>query len=1117
MKKNLRFTFVVALIFFGGVSELFAQGATKAGLNGSVQDATGEPLPGATVLAVHQPTGTEYGTVSNLAGQFTLSNMRVGGPYTVTISFVGYEPFLQEGINLELGERYRLVVEMAEQATQLEGVEVLANQYDLIDGNRTGPETVVSEEQINATPTVSRSLGDFTRLNPQVSLDEGTDGYSISIAGINNRYNAIYIDGAVNNDVFGLAGSGTNGGQTGVSPISVDAIEQLQVAVAPFDVRQSGFAGGAINVVTRSGSNEFEGSAYYLWRNESLAGVTPGDEEDISGERTGLAPFTARTYGARLGGPIVKNKLFFFVNAELQREETPLPFQFERYDGNSSLEDINGLSNLLIDRFNYDPGTFLSNRQFLNSDKFLGRLDYNISRNHKLSLRHSYVEAENLEGVQSDPRAINFLNNSEYFLSTTNSTTLELSSNFGPNTANKLIIGYTRVRDDRDPFGANFPKVDIDDGDGFISFGSEEFSTANQLDQDILTITNNFEWYKGRHTFTFGTHNEFYSVYNLFIRQNYGVYEYDSLQQYLNDVNGVGDFGATEYNRSYSLVDDITGDGSVAGAAFGSMQLGLYVQDEFQVTENFKLTGGLRIDVPVFGDGTPGNPTFNNEVVPEIEAVYGEGALRGARTGDFVNAQLLFAPRLGFNWDMFGDGRSQLRGGIGIFNSRIPLVWPGGAYNNNGSTVGGDRVFRFDRSGNLVNVIRFNADWQNQPRQVPVGSNLQSGQIDLFASDFRFPQVGKINLGYDQQLPFGLIGTLEFLYTDFLNNIYYQNLNIRPSTENLELPEGANEGDDRPIFNRRNPIEDDYTGIYLASNTDLGYTYLFTAQLQRPFRNGFLASLAYTYNDAYTVYDGTSSQNSSQWRGLNTVEGRNEFNELNRSDFAAGSRIIGQLSYRKEYGNFGATQLALLYEGYSGRPFTYIVGEQNGNFTNEDSRERSLLYVPANSSQIVFGEAAVDEDGDVIFGVANPYEDARQQEMYAEFEAYIESDDYLSERRGQYTERNASRAPWNNLFDVRILQDFYVELPNGKRNTLQLSLDIFNVANLLNNEWGQLKFVSNQFELVQFQGFEEGTNIPVYSFNGVDNNDPSNGNFDDRGFRSSRWQMQLGLRYIFGD
>lgn len=1087
--KHFLPVFFLALLFSAVWAEVRAQGSTTSQLTGFVKDATGEPLPGATVVAVHTPSGTQYGNVTNIDGFYRLPNMRVGGPYMVKVTFVGYNPFTQEGIQLKLGQPMALDVTLQEEVTELQEIVITATQGSVIDGNRTGAETVISEETINSLPTVSRAIGDFARLNPQANLQEGTDGYSISIGGMNNRYNAIYIDGAVNNDVFGLAGSGTNGGQTGVSPISIDAIEQFNIAVAPFDVRQSGFAGGSINAVTRSGTNEFQGSAYYFFRNENLAGKTPTDDEGEDRER--LAEFTAKTFGVRVGGPIVKDKVFFFVNAELQRDETPQPFNFNDYRGASTLADLQQLEDKL-QGYGYNPGPFNNNTAFLNSDKLLLRLDFNISNNHKLMLRHSYTKAENLEAVRSTAFGIRYLNSSEFFLSNTHSSSLELNSTFGNNMANSLVIGYTSVRDDRDPFGGDFPNVSIDDGDGEISFGSEPFSTANQLDQDILTITNNLEIFKGKHTITLGTHNEFYDVYNLFIRQNYGAYEFNDLDEFLNDQP------SRQYDRSYSLIDDVTGDGSAAASIFDGLQLGFYVQDEYQVNTNLKITGGLRVDIPIFTEDTPENPEFNRDTRPLIEEAGYD--LQGAQTGAFVDPQLMFAPRLGFNWDVTGDANTQVRGGIGIFNSRIPLVWPGGAFNNNGALVGGDRKF---------DEVVFIPAFDEQPRDVPPNSGLRSGQIDLFAEDFKFPQVWKGNLAVDHRLPGDIIGTVEFLYTGFLNNIYYQNLNLKPATERA-----TGTPDDRLLYNRRDEIDDTYTGIYLASNTSKGYSYTITGQLQKNFASGLMLNTSYSYGDAWSIFDGTSSQNSSQWRGLNTVNGRNNFEELGRSDFSQGHRIVGAISYRKEYGGFAATQLSLFYNGQSGRPFSYIINEFAGNrssFTNEDSRQRSLIYVPAAPGEIIFGEAT-DQN------VAVPYDASQQAALYAELDAYIAQDDYLSERRGQYTERNMNRTPFESILDLRILQDFFVELANGKRNTLQLSFDIFNFGNLLNKDWGRRYFVPfGNYEIYQFQGFIENTRTPVYQLNLPDNDDPWDGNIDDSGISSSRWQAQIGVRYIFGN
>ncbi|MEL6867027.1 MAG: carboxypeptidase regulatory-like domain-containing protein, partial [Bacteroidota bacterium] len=546
MKLILTKRFLLMALLVSLCQLTFGQGVTSSSLNGKITDDKGEALIGANILAVHTPTGTSYGNSTNIDGLFRIPNMRVGGPYTITISYTGYQDFVKDNVYLRLGQSFKLDAQLQEGAYLLDDVVVLAVRNDIFDGNRTGAETTVTSEQINTLPTLSRAIGDFARLTPQATVTEGSDGYSISINGMNNRYNAIYVDGAVNNDVFGLAGSGTNGGQTGVSPFSLDAIEEFQISVAPFDVRVGGFAGGAINAITKSGSNNVEGTAYYLFRNQDLV------RETLDGAT--ISDFSAKTYGASLGGPIIKDKLFFFVNAEIQRDETPLPFDLNNYEGNANADSLTAL-NEKLSRFGYDPGTFDDNRQFLDSEKITAKFDYNLSQDHKLSLRYSYVRAQNLEGVQSNDNNIRYLNSSEFFETTTNTVSLELNSIIGATMANNLKIGYTRVRDDRDPFGDPFPYVEIEDGAGSIFFGSERFSTANQLDQDIFTITNNFEIYKGRHNITIGTHNEFYTVYNLFVPFNFGAYTFTSLDDFLNDRNAV------DFTRSFSLRDNIVGDG----------------------------------------------------------------------------------------------------------------------------------------------------------------------------------------------------------------------------------------------------------------------------------------------------------------------------------------------------------------------------------------------------------------------------------------------------------------------------------------------------------------------------------------------------------------------------
>ncbi len=1072
MKKLFTLLLLSSISFAG----LWAQGSTSSSISGKVKDYdTKDGLIATAVVATHVPSGTIYGATTDDAGFFRIPGMRVGGPYTVQITYVGYETFTKENVYLNLGQNLKIDALLSTASIGLE--EVVISAGGLFDGTKTGAETVIDEEQINILPTVSRSIGDFTRLTPQSRTTEGNDGFELSFAGQNNRYNSIYIDGAISNDVFGLAGSGTNGGQTGVSPISVDAIEEFQVNLAPFDVKQGGFGGAAINAVTRSGTNNMEGSVYTYFRNQALAGKTPTDNEMVDRER--LNDFTAQTTGFRLGGPLIENKLFFFVNAEVQRDVTPLPFNFDDYIGDSDRAQINALV-AKLQEFGYDPGTFEDNERFLNSEKYNLKLDYNINEKNKLAFKLSHVHANNLEGVQSDFNSLNFLNSSESFDSRTTTASLELNTLISPSMSNNLIVGFTAVRDDRDPSGNDFPHIDIDDGSGFISLGGEEFSSANLLNQDVLTVTNNLSLYKGKHTITLGTHNEFYSVDNLFIAFNFGSYDFDDVPTFLNDGN------SSFFIRGHSLVDNVSGDESEAIASFSAGQFGLYAQDEIQLTDNFKFTAGLRLDLPFYGD-TPENDAFNRETIPLLED---EGYdLRGAQVGQFIQPQLQISPRIGFNWDVNGDNKTQVRGGAGLFTSRAPLVWVGGAFNNYGLNVGTQLAF-----GDLP----FNPDPQGQlPGIIDLNNVSPSGSVDLFAEDFKLPQFLKLNLAADHKLSKNWTLQLDGLFNKTIQNVAYQNLNLRQSVGNL-----TGTPDDRPIYDRRNETDGTYDRILLGYNTSEGFSYNLSASVTGRIANSLFVNAAYSYGDSFSVFDGTSSQNSSQWRGLHNVGGRNFDQALSRSDFSPGSRFILALSKEFNYlGDAFGTTITIFHETSQGRPYSYIYND-NGNLTSEDSRERSLIYIPATSSDVIL----VDND------------DLSASEQWTALNAFIENDPYLSANRGSYAERNQNRGRWSHVMDLKILQDLSINAGN-KTHKLQVSLDVFNFSNLINSNWGRRYFVGSfgSFELLNFEGFQDGTNTPTFSYDpsiATEDNDPF-AVIDDGGIQSSRWQMQLGLRYIF--
>lgn len=1100
MKHLYKLLMMVAGIFLA--TGVFAQGTTTAGINGKVTDMSGSALTGATVLVVEARTGAQYGTISDDKGFYRLPNMNPGGPYKLTVTFVGFKTYEMNELYLTLGQTLKVDARLSETATELSAVEIIGMQNDVFDGNRTGAETFVSSDMITQMPTLGRTLGDYIRLTPQASFREG----GISIAGANNRYNAISIDGAVNNDVFGLAASGTNGGQTGGTPISMDVIDQFQIQMAPYDVRQSGFAGASINAVTKRGDNDFSGTAYFFMQNQDLAGKTPFESvkklEDPEGARTKLADFSDYIYGLSIGGPLVKDKLFFFLNGEFQRKNTPQPYVFENYQGDASEADLNAMGDMLRSRFGYDPGGFLNNENELNSNKIFARVDWNINKIHKAMFRHSYVYNNAIQPYRSSNQILYFYNSGQQFPSRTNSTSFELKSNWDK-FSNNLIIGYTSVVDDRNPLGSNFPTVIIKDGGADIYIGSEPFSTANKLDQKILTVNDNFSYYMGSHTLTFGINHEYYNTYNLFVRQNFGEYRYSTLSDFMT-VGTENEVSAYEYNRTYSLVDDITGDGSAAAAEFRVMQWGAYAQDEWQATEDFKLTYGIRLDIPIFLQDPRSAPGFDtvitniqNSFDPVADAYYD---MQGAEAGKMPKPQIMFSPRVGFNWDVNGDQKTQLRGGAGIFMSRLPLVWPGGSYTNNGVTTGGVR-FRVpqDTTGaNTPNAIAFNPNWDDQPTYPDFyGGSTPSptGQVDLFTENFRWPQVFRSSIALDQKLPWGLVGTVEAIFTKTLNNVIYYNYNVVPATKQLTM------GPDNRWMYTGSRIESRYDRIMLGANTSKGYGYNLSAQLQKNFDKGFQGAVAYTFGRAKSVNDGLSSQNSSQWRYVQNINGRNNL-ELSYSNFDLGSRIYAFLGYKKEYGKNFASGLSIFYDGVSGKRYSYSY-DNSRVINGEATDDYSLIWIPASREEVNLVDWK-NSNGDVI---------RTADEQWDLLNQFLDEDPYLSKNRGGYAERNGARLPFESYLDLRFLQDFYLNVGKS-RHTLQLTLDIFNVLNLMNKEWGVHRFVTfDNYELLRIEGLEEDGTTPKFTYRGGAERDGMVWNVSDP---VSRWRMQIGIRYIFG-
>ncbi|WP_227006184.1 TonB-dependent receptor [Rufibacter latericius] len=1032
--KNLITRLMLIVVMCLPMHLSWGQGATTASMNGVITDATGAGLAGATIVAVHTPSNTQYAASADANGRYNLQNMRVGGPYTLTSTYVGYQDQKRENVFLSLGQNLKVDFNLSQSAVGLSEVQVVSDRGAVINADRTGASTSVSREQIQNLPTLNRGLSDFTRLTPQAS----SSGGGTSLGGANNRYNNITIDGAVNNDVFGLASNGAPGGQAGTQPISLDAIDQIQIVLAPYDVKFGNFTGGGINAVTRSGTNNLEGSIYGFGRNQSTVGNDPTTEIKT-------ADFKDYQTGFRIGGPVIKDKLFFFLNGEITRRSEPLINGLGTAGSRVPTDSVQQMYNFLQTQYGYNAGTFGNIDRKTESNKLFARLDWNITDRHQLTLRHNFVDAFD-DNITRSLSAFRFGNNAYVFNSVTNSTVAELRSRFSENLSNSLIVGYSRIRDNRDVLGQLFPQVRINysnGGTGTVDAGTERSSIYNELDQDIFEFTDNLTIFSGRHTFTVGTHNEFFHFRNLFINNAAGYYQFPSFKRFFDQ--GL----PTRLQATYSADTN----NPQPSAEFDAMQLGFYAQDEFSITDNFRLTAGIRLDIPVMPD-TP----LRNE---KVETTFANTQYSDLRTDQTPSGQLLWAPRVGFNWDVFGDKTFQLRGGTGIFTGRVPFVWLSNQFTNNGITfnnIDSSRPTRFEPNPN---------------NQASVAGASTASEINLVTSDFKIPQTFRTNLAADYTLPFGIVATVEGIYSKTLNDIVYKNINLVAPSGNLE---GA---DKRPIYPSVRQLNTAFTNVILLDNANKGYSYSLTGQLQKNFDNGLNTMVAYTYGKSKDLNSGSSSTAVSNWQ-FNQIAWDPNNPELSYSRSDVRHRIIATGGYTVKYLDHFGTSISLFYEGQSGLPFTYLYrNDLNGDGQNGND----LMYVPRDRSEMP----------------------NMSEQQWNDLNSYIEGDTYLSKRRGQYTERNGARMPWTHQVDLRLAQDLYFNAA-GKSNTLQLTFDIFNVGNLVNNDWGRQYSITNSaVELVSATRNGSGAS---YTFS-----KPA-GKVWGETF-SSRWQGQVGLRYIF--
>ena len=950
---------------------------TTSGISGKVT-AEGELLIGATVQAVHEPSGTTYGTVTNADGRYSLQGMRTGGPYTVEVSYVGFQKAVYKNITLQLGETYLLDVKLTE-SLSLDEVVVTASKAALFNSQKTGAAQNFNQSQIQATPSVSRSIFDVTKMNPLgVNTASG-----MSFAGSSNKYNSFQIDGITNNDVFGLSSSGTNGGQAGANPISLEAIEEIQVVIAPYDVRQGGFTGGGINAITKSGTNTFHGSAYWYYNNENFYGKTPGKDAK---ERKKLGDQSSATYGFTLGGLIVKDKLFFFANYERVKETYPSSNNIGSTESNLDVKEVDQIVNKISQLTGgYNAGGYGPQDIDTYSNKILTRLDWNINEQNKFTVRYSFLDGRKM--VFSNSVSSAKLNDNGYFMNNkTHSLVSELNTQFTPSWSNEFRFGWTYVRDYRDPIGQPLPNITINNlinnGDptkkSSLELGTERNSAANALDQDIFTLEDNLIWNKGNHTITLGTHNEFFHMKNLYITNIYGSYVYNSLDDFLT-VGTANEVLPNSYEYSYSN-EKITGTDRWA-PVFGAAQLGFYAQDEWKVTNRFSMTYGLRLDIPLLFDKPRANEVFNSSTV---------ATSMGLATDQMPTTKVLWSPRVGFRWSLNEDRTTLLRGGAGIFTGRVPFVWISNSFGNAGVEM--VRTAYSSSLGNYPSDFKFNIDPNKQYKDP--NAKVPTSEVDVMAKNFRFPSVFRANLAVEQMLPFGIRGTLEGLYSKTLNNILYENINYQWKGETLN-----NGGDDRPVYEKQ---DNHFTQVMLLKNTSKGYTFNITTKLEKSFDFGLNAMIAYTYGQAKSLNDGNSSQAYSGWKYNATYYG--DMNpELTWSMFDVRNRVIGSVSYRKEYAKHFATTVSLFYNGQTGGRYSLL------DYTdlNKDGYRNDLMYVPTDAEleKMVFTD---------IHSNNNTVTAAEQKDALIK---WIEGNGELRKSKGTHIKRNQMTLPFEHHFD----------------------------------------------------------------------------------------------------
>jgi hypothetical protein len=1058
---------VGCLAALGASGALSAQSVSTAAFSGTVTDAQGKPLGSVQVAAVNRQTGARTGTLTNDVGRFYISGLETGGPYTITVRRIGFSARDTNNLFISLGENQRVDISLAAAVTTLNKIEVVASTTGAtFSASHTGVETRVTDSAIARLPTLNRNFTDFVSISPQVS----TKGPGLSGGGQNNRFNAIQIDGAVANDLFGLSSTLQPGGLANAKQVSLEAVKEYQILLSPFDVRQGNFTGFLVNAVTKSGSNEFHSTGTFATRSEKL-------ERDVPYLRN--APFTQKQEGFWFGGPIIKDKLLFSFAPEFQQQSAPQSGPYLTQPASQTPKPpatqaaVDSFVNILKTKYGFsDPG---NGNLITNSNPLVnvfGRLDLiNLPSNSRLVARYNYVSADqDVFGNRSNTR-LGLSNNGYKISDATNSGLLQLFSGFSNGSSNELTTGYTRISDVRDtPIQAPFVVISRvasqQSGFGQLSAGTENSSQGNELGQDIYEFTDNYTIPWKAHRFTLGTQNKWYKVRNLFSQNSLGNYTFGTLDSLINDTPSSATLGIKLDN----------GDGA---AHFTARTLAFYAEDEWQAANNLSIVAGLRLDMP----GLTSKPGFNQNLLTNL----------GRNTTNVPSNVKQWAPRIGFNWDITGDQVNQLRGGTGAFTGNPAYVWLSNLFGNSG-------VAGFANL-NCTNMTTAPA-MQNAGAPLPANCKGSTGSpavtLNTVDPNLHFPETWRSSIGYDRRLPWNMIGTIEAMYTRSIYNFYYQDINLAKDPIGVDFKGRALYGDitsltGNPVpVNRPAPTMGDVFEISNSKTHD--YSYSITEQLIKRFSNNFEGQIAYTYSRSYDVWDLTSSVAQSNWQFGRSYAGRQDAADLYPSKWDAPHRFV----VSGEYTLPTKTGISMTWIGESGVPYEYVYGsDMNGdNFTSND-----LLYVPKNAHDTT----------EIRFqSITNGLTAGQQADS---LENFINGHACLNSQRGTIMKRNSCRSPWDKVVNLSARQT----LPQLAGRNLILQLDIFNFLNLLNKNWGSRDFGStNSPSLLTRRAYVAAPGQPakiasgaqpVFNYNVINQFTTQN--------VSSNYALQLQLKYSF--